>query len=552
MDTSSNADQPSLFTDPESFPNPTITPPDVPAIAGLRYIRDFIDQQKHDELLCQIDASPWLTDLKRRVQHYGYKYDYKSRSVNYSMRIGPLPQWAEELADILCERRLTLERPDQVIVNEYRPGQGIASHVDCVPCFTDTIISLSLGSPCVMEFTNKETGQVLPLLVEPRSLFIMQGEARFAWMHGIPARKTDKYQGRTIQRGRRVSLTFRKVILDGTEPPSECPMPSGLETVRERATSSTQIEACNLSLQDTAKRDNDADAVAIEPIRHLPLIVVDGTFAICRLGAGATIPAWTTTSQIFSITRTGDELSVVCLQDTVPEGVQCERGWRCIRVAGAMPFTLVGVLASLTGPVAAAGVGVFVVSTFDTDYLFVKEAEFRAAVAALRGAGHLVEGVTDLTTDDGVWLRPVQPGDLPRMYAMQLDPEANRMAVTIPRTGEAFDSHWAKALADPGNTTRAVLVGEAMVGYISCFPMDDQDHVGYWIDRAYWGMGIASRALHQLLREVTKRPLVASAATSNGASLRVLQKCGFVIEQVRLSPASERYPECEEAVLVLR
>ena len=136
-----------------------------------------------------------------------------------------------------------------------------------------------------------------------------------------------------------------------------------------------------------------------------------------------------------------------------------------------------------------------------------------------------------MTTDDGVWLRPVQPGDLPRMYDMQLDPESNRMAVTIPRTGEAFDSHWAKALADPGNTTRAVLVGEAMVGYISCFPMDGQDHVGYWIDRAYWGMGIASRALHLLLREVTKRPLVATAATSNGASLRVLQKCGFVVER---------------------
>jgi RimJ/RimL family protein N-acetyltransferase len=156
-----------------------------------------------------------------------------------------------------------------------------------------------------------------------------------------------------------------------------------------------------------------------------------------------------------------------------------------------------------------------------------------------------------VTTED-VWLRPVQPCDLPRMYDMQLDPESNRMAVMIPRTGEEFDSHWAKSLTDPGITARAVLVGEALVGYISCFPMDGQDHVGYWIDRAYWGMGIASRALHLLLREVARRPLVATAATSNGASLRVLQKCGFVIEQVRLAPARERYPECEEAVLVLR
>lgn len=157
-----------------------------------------------------------------------------------------------------------------------------------------------------------------------------------------------------------------------------------------------------------------------------------------------------------------------------------------------------------------------------------------------------------MTADEGVRLRPVEPDDLPRMYDLQLDPESNRMAVTIPRTRGAFDAHWAKALGDPGNTTRAVLLDGEMAGYISCFPMDGQDHVGYWIDRACWGMGIASRALHLLLREVTTRPLVATAATSNGASLRVLQKCGFVVEEVRLSPASDRYPECEKAVLVLR
>ena len=155
------------------------------------------------------------------------------------------------------------------------------------------------------------------------------------------------------------------------------------------------------------------------------------------------------------------------------------------------------------------------------------------------------------TTCDRVRLRPVEAGDLPRMFEMQLDPDSNRMAVTNSRTREAFDAHWAKALDDPANTTRAVLRDGVMVGYISCFPMDGEDHVGYWIDRAYWGKGIASRALHLLLREVTKRPLVATAATSNGASLRVLQKCGFVVERVRHSPATDRYPECEETVLVL-
>lgn len=153
---------------------------------------------------------------------------------------------------------------------------------------------------------------------------------------------------------------------------------------------------------------------------------------------------------------------------------------------------------------------------------------------------------------DRVRLRPVEVGDLPFMYDLQLDPDSNRMAGTIPRTGEAFDAHWAKTLGDPANTVRAILVDGTFVGTVCCFPLGGQDHVGYWIDRAYWGRGIASRALHLLLREVARRPLVATAATGNGASLRVLQKCGFVVEQVRHSPATDRYPACEEAVLVLR
>ena len=107
-------------------------------------------------------------------------------------------------------------------------------------------------------------------------------------------------------------------------------------------------------------------------------------------------------------------------------------------------------------------------------------------------------------------------------------------------------------MTDPQVAARVILIGEERAGIVSCFQREGQDRVGYWIDKGHWGRGIASRALRLLLAEVTRRPLFATAATSNGASLRVLQKCGFVIEEVRLSPASERYPECEEAVLVLR
>ncbi len=123
--------------------------------------------------------------------------------------------------------------------------------------------------------------------------------------------------------------------------------------------------------------------------RHrLSLTELEGPFAVCKLDKDAAIPKWATTGQIFSITRTSDELSIVCAEAVVPDDIQCERGWRCLRVAGAMPFTVVGVLASLVTPLAEAGISIFAVSTFDTDYLLVKEQDFEKAVAELQRAGH--------------------------------------------------------------------------------------------------------------------------------------------------------------------
>jgi len=125
--------------------------------------------------------------------------------------------------------------------------------------------------------------------------------------------------------------------------------------------------------------------------QQLTLFVVDNTLAICRLDGDAALPPWATAGPLFSITRTPEELSIVCCQDVVPEGTPCERGWRCLRVAGTMPFSAVGVLASLTAPLAEAGVSLFAISTFDTDYLLVKEADFDKAIAALEKAGHSIK-----------------------------------------------------------------------------------------------------------------------------------------------------------------
>ena len=184
-------------------------------IGGFKYIEDYINENKHDWLLDQIDKHQWLEDLKRRVQHYGFKYDYKARKVNHDMHIGHLPKWLQALGRRLYEDGHMLAEPDQVIVNEYEPGQGISSHIDCEPCFANTIVSLSLGSDCIMDFTNRrDKAKKIPVWLAPRSIIVLKDEARNEWLHGIAPRKSDMWEGQKHERQRRVSLTFRKVILE--------------------------------------------------------------------------------------------------------------------------------------------------------------------------------------------------------------------------------------------------------------------------------------------------------------------------------------------------
>lgn len=183
------------------------------AIPGLKYVRNYIAKNQERDLLYLIESQPWLTDLRRRVQHYGYKYDYKSRTVSPDMYLGPLPEWLETICRRLHQEGLMPKVADQVIVNEYEPGQGISPHVDCKTCFDATIASLSLGSSCFMDFVNVKDGKKISLCLEARSLIVLSGEARYEWKHSIPQRKSDVVNEQTIQRGRRVSLTFRNVLI---------------------------------------------------------------------------------------------------------------------------------------------------------------------------------------------------------------------------------------------------------------------------------------------------------------------------------------------------
>ena len=125
--------------------------------------------------------------------------------------------------------------------------------------------------------------------------------------------------------------------------------------------------------------------------RSLSLQVLHARFAIVRLPANAGLPWWAANSEEFlSFTRTDGETSVVCEARRVPDGVRAEVGFRALRVEGTLSFEATGVLAALANPLATAGVPIFVISTFDTDYLLVRETAISKAVDALREAGHSV------------------------------------------------------------------------------------------------------------------------------------------------------------------
>jgi uncharacterized protein len=116
--------------------------------------------------------------------------------------------------------------------------------------------------------------------------------------------------------------------------------------------------------------------------------ILEGRFAICRLAADSLVPEWAAASKFFSITRTANELSIVCDEGHVPAGTQSESGWACIQLQGPFPFAMTGVLAAVLNPLASAEVGIFAVSTFDTDYVLVKADRLQAAEEALQQAGH--------------------------------------------------------------------------------------------------------------------------------------------------------------------
>jgi RimJ/RimL family protein N-acetyltransferase len=148
-----------------------------------------------------------------------------------------------------------------------------------------------------------------------------------------------------------------------------------------------------------------------------------------------------------------------------------------------------------------------------------------------------------------VVLREVAAEDLPIFFAHQQDPDAVRMAAFPSRDRAAFDAHWARVLADETAIARTIVAAGEVAGYIGSYGPAGAREVGYWIGREFWGRGVATAALTAFLRDVPSRPLYAHVAKSNGGSLRVLERCGFVVVGEDRAPAATGGEVVDEFIL---
>lgn len=122
----------------------------------------------------------------------------------------------------------------------------------------------------------------------------------------------------------------------------------------------------------------------------LTMNVLQDKYAVCRFDHNASIPEWIKSNEFLSITKTADELSIVCLQENIPYEVQCEKDWRLLKVEGPLDFSLIGILASISNTLANKGISIFAISTYETDYILVKEKDLECAVDALLHQGNRI------------------------------------------------------------------------------------------------------------------------------------------------------------------
>ena len=186
---------------------------DISAVPGLKFLEGFLTLEEQAYCVERVDAADtqWRNDLSRRVQHYGWRYDYKARAITPDMHIGALPDWLAQLAQRLYDETGLFDCvPEQVIVNEYLPGQGIATHIDH-PGFGPTVCTISLLDDWEMDFSEHWKDKS-PALLTRGSCVLLTDSSRSIWQHGIAPRKTEALDNGRRDRKRRLSLTFRTVL----------------------------------------------------------------------------------------------------------------------------------------------------------------------------------------------------------------------------------------------------------------------------------------------------------------------------------------------------
>ncbi len=174
-------------------------------IPGFRLQRDYIGEPEEAHLLSCIENGPWQSDWKRRIQQYGFGYEGGQSKLTW---LRDFPDWLCSLAQRVAQDAPLERFPENCVINEYLPPQGIGPHRD-YPEFGGSIACVSLGSDVVMNFANRELGRVVPVHVPRRSFWVISDEARWKWTHGIAPRLADTIAGERRARGRRVSITFR-------------------------------------------------------------------------------------------------------------------------------------------------------------------------------------------------------------------------------------------------------------------------------------------------------------------------------------------------------
>lgn len=191
----------------------------IPQISGLRYIENWIDPKYGSDLIKLIDSKKWEQILIRRTQHYGAKFDYLKRKNFLSVLniyekqkdIEEMPEFLKIIGTRLVEEGIFPEIPNQVTISEYLPGHGIGPHTDDKTIYSETIVSLNLGSNCVFIIKDKNR-KSLPIQIKPNSLIVLKNKARYECEHGVRGQIYDIIDSVKVDRTRRVCVTFRKTI----------------------------------------------------------------------------------------------------------------------------------------------------------------------------------------------------------------------------------------------------------------------------------------------------------------------------------------------------